>query len=60
MPAKNAGTSYYGDVNAGTIAIRSGNPHDTELWQWRCAFYSGSHPGECASGTSETLDQAPR
>jgi hypothetical protein len=24
---------YYGDVHAGTLAIRSGNPHDTEPWE---------------------------
>jgi hypothetical protein len=49
---------YYGDVHAGTLAIRSGNPHDTEPWEWRCGFYPGSHPGECRSGTAKTFDQA--
>jgi hypothetical protein len=49
---------YYGDVHAGTLAIRTGNPHDTEPWEWRCGFYPGSHPGECSSGTAETFDQA--
>jgi hypothetical protein len=42
----------------GTITERSGNPHDTEPWEWRCGFYPGSNPGECTSGTSETFDQA--
>jgi hypothetical protein len=28
---------YYGDVRAGTIAIRPGNPTDTDSW-WRCGF----------------------
>jgi hypothetical protein len=32
------------DVHAGTLAIRSGNPHDTEPWEWRCGFYPGSPP----------------
>jgi hypothetical protein len=27
---------YYGDVHAGTIAMRVGNPHDTDPWEWSC------------------------
>jgi hypothetical protein len=27
---------YYGDVHVGTIARRTGNPHDTDTWEWRC------------------------
>jgi hypothetical protein len=27
---------YYGDVHAGTIARRVGNPHDTDPWEWIC------------------------
>jgi hypothetical protein len=49
---------YYGDVRVGTIAIRSGIPHDEDSWGWNCGFYPGSHPGECTSGTAETFDQA--
>jgi hypothetical protein len=49
---------YYGDVHAGTIAMRNGNPHDTDPWEWACGFYPGSHPGESTSGTSETFEQA--
>jgi hypothetical protein len=49
---------YYGDIHAGTLAIRAGNPHDTEPWEWRCGFYPGSRPSECSSGTAETFDQA--
>jgi hypothetical protein len=49
---------YYGDVHAGTIAQRTGNPHDTVPWEWRCGFYPGSEPGECSSGTAETFDEA--
>ena len=33
---------YYGDVHVGTIAERSGNPHDTDPWEWCCGFYPGS------------------
>ena len=49
---------YHGDVHAGTIAIRSGNPHDEDPWEWHCGFYPGSHPGEHQSGTAATFDQA--
>ena len=51
---------YYGDVRVGTIAIRSGNPADTDPWQWRCGFYPGSEPGDCTSGTAASFDQARR
>src|SRR5450432_105505 len=37
---------YYGDVQAGTIAIRSGNLHAENPSEWSCGFYPGSHPGE--------------
>jgi hypothetical protein len=36
----------------------TGNPHDTEPWEWRCGFYPGSRPGECSSGTADTFDEA--
>jgi hypothetical protein len=49
---------YYGDVHAGTIALRTGNPHDTDPWEWRCGFYPGSHLGEHQSGTAMTFDEA--
>jgi len=49
---------YYGDVHVGAISERTGNPHDTEPWEWQCGFYPGSRPGECTSGTAETFDQA--
>jgi hypothetical protein len=49
---------YYGDVHVGTIAIRSGIPHDQDQWGWSCGFYPGSHPGECSSGAAPTFDQA--
>jgi hypothetical protein len=45
---------YYGDVLAGTIAIRSGNPHDEDPWEWHCGF----HPGEHQGGTAATFDEA--
>jgi hypothetical protein len=49
---------YYGDVHVGTIAVRSGIPHDQPAWGWRCGFYPGSEPGEYLSGTAATFDQA--
>jgi hypothetical protein len=49
---------YYGDVHAGTIAIRSGIPYDEDPWGWHCGFYPGSHPGEHQSGTAPTFDHA--
>jgi hypothetical protein len=49
---------YYGDVHAGTIAIRIGIPHDEDPWGWSCGFYPGSHPGECTNGVAATFDQA--
>jgi hypothetical protein len=49
---------YYGDVHVGTIAVRSGIPHDQAPWGWRCGFYPGSEPGEYLSGTATTLKQA--
>jgi hypothetical protein len=49
---------YFGDVHAGTLAKRTGNPNDTDPWEWRCGFYPGSHPGECRSGTAASLDEA--
>jgi hypothetical protein len=49
---------YFGDVHVGTIAARTGNPHDTDQWEWCCGFYPGSHPGECTNGSAATFDQA--
>jgi hypothetical protein len=49
---------YFGDVRVGTIVIRTGNPHDTDPWEWWCGFYPGSHPREHQSGTAATFDQA--
>jgi hypothetical protein len=49
---------HYGDMHAGTISNRTGNPHDTDPWQWHCGFYPGSHPGEHTNGTAPTFEQA--
>jgi hypothetical protein len=49
---------YYGDVRVGTIAMRTGAPHEEDPWGWACGFYPGSHPSECTDGTAATFDQA--
>src|ERR1700686_4062351 len=49
---------YYGDVHAGTIAIRAGIPHDEDPWGWACGFYPGSHPRGCTNGAAATFDLA--
>jgi hypothetical protein len=49
---------FYGDIHAGTITERVGNPHDTKPWEWRCGFYPGSNPGEHQSGTAATFGEA--
>lgn len=35
---------YYGDVHAGTITERTGNPHDTEPWKCRRRLLSRLAP----------------
>src|SRR5438270_4010652 len=49
---------HYGDIYAGTITERVGNPHDTNRWEWRCGFCPGSAPGEYLTGIAATFDQA--
>jgi len=50
--------AYFGDIHAGTIALRSGNPATTASWEWRCGFYPGSEPGDATSGTAATFWEA--
>jgi len=49
---------YFGDVPVGTIAERTGNPHDTDQWEWSCGFYPGSEPGEVSCDTAATFEEA--
>jgi hypothetical protein len=49
---------FYGDVQVGTIARRTGNPHDTDPWEWLCGFYPGCDPGQAADGCAETFEEA--
>ena len=49
---------YYGDVHAGTLAIRSGVPHGQDQWGRSCGFYTGSHPGDYTNGSAATFEQA--
>jgi hypothetical protein len=55
-PKRKCWLIYYGDVQVGTIKLRTGNPWGTPSWEWRCGFYPGSRPGEC--GTAPTFDKA--
>ncbi len=48
----------FGDVHVGTISLRSGNPAESDPWQWSCGFYPGSNPGECTNGTAPTFENA--
>jgi hypothetical protein len=49
---------YYGDVHAGTIAIRAGVPVGVDRWGWQCGFYPPSHHGRHVEGTAEKFEQA--
>jgi len=49
---------FFDDVGVGTISVRSGNPIDTDPWEWHCGFYSGSLPGKCTTGTAPTFEAA--
>jgi len=49
---------YFGDIHAGTIALRSGNPTTTDTWSWYCGIYPGSRPGDGSSGTAATFWEA--
>jgi hypothetical protein len=44
----------------GTIARRSGNPHDTDPWEWRCGFYPGCQPGEHSNEPNQFADPSRR
>jgi hypothetical protein len=43
-PFKRTWLVYYGDVHAGTIAMRSGNPADTDPWALELWLLSGRPP----------------
>jgi hypothetical protein len=45
---------FYGDVRAGRISKRTGNPFGTDSWEWSCGFY----PGKQTNGTAATFDRA--
>src|SRR6266699_5407655 len=49
---------YFGDVQAGTIARRVGQPIEKDQWEWSTGFYPGSNPGEITHGTAAGFDQA--
>jgi hypothetical protein len=43
---------YFGDVQTGIIAMRSGNPHDTDPWEWSCGFSRNSSARISVNGQS--------
>jgi hypothetical protein len=49
---------FFGNIHAGTITERVGNPHATDRGEWRCGFYLGSNPGEHQSGTAASFAEA--
>jgi hypothetical protein len=49
---------FFGDVHVGTIAVRTGVPHDEDRWRWICGFYPGSEPREYRDGIAATFDKA--
>jgi len=49
---------YFGDVQVGTIARRTGAPIEKDPWEWSAGFYPGSDPGEIRTGTATTFDHA--
>jgi hypothetical protein len=51
---------FFGDVQVGTIGVRSGVPVDKDQWSWSCGFYPVSHRGDGANGTATTFEQARR
>jgi hypothetical protein len=50
---------YYGDVHAGTVAMRVGNPYDTDQWEWICGFYPGMEPGPSPAADRDASALAP-
>ena len=38
-PPSPAAATLTPDVRVGSIAVRSGNPADTDPWGWSCGFY---------------------
>jgi hypothetical protein len=49
---------YYGDVQVGAFARRSGCPVDVDPWEWGCGFYPGTEPGQGESGTAASFEEA--
>jgi len=41
---------FYGDVQVGTIGMRSGIPICVDQWNWTCGFYPASERGQLERG----------
>jgi hypothetical protein len=49
---------YYGDVRVGHIGERAGVGSSAPQWGWTCGFYPGCDPGQQATGTADTFEEA--
>jgi hypothetical protein len=49
---------FYGDVQVGTIGLRSGVPMHAEPWHWSCRFYPVSHRGLREDGIAPAFSTA--
>ena len=47
---------FYGDVQVGTIGMRSGVPVDVDQWDWSCAFYPVSDRDRLTDAISTLSD----
>jgi hypothetical protein len=47
---------YYGDVQVGSIGMRSGVPNEVDQWGWTCGFISQRL--KITEGTAPTFDLA--
>jgi hypothetical protein len=41
---------FYGDIQVGTIGMRSGVPVDVDQWDWTCGFYPACDCGRLERG----------
>ena len=41
---------FYGDIEVGTLGMRSGVPADKDQWDWTCGFYPASERAQIKRG----------
>lgn len=49
---------YYGDIQIGTIGLRSGVPKHMDPWGWSLGFFPRSHRGAQERGTAASFNEA--